>query len=199
MTHRRIPVLAHRIAAPIAAPLLVALLVACQSPANDAAPDSATTAEATAAPAPNAQADSGRSASVGGASPAGPTAATGAMLDPDAATREQLIAVPGMTAPAADALIAGRPYETMVAVDQALAKHVGPAERKTVYARLWKPIDLNSAAGDEILLIPGVGRRMRHEFEEYRPYRSIEQFRREIGKYVDRDEVARLERYVTIR
>jgi hypothetical protein len=29
--------------------------------------------------------------------------------------------------------------------------------------------------------------------------RSIEQFRREIGKYVDRDEVARLERYVTIR
>ena len=40
---------------------------------------------------------------------------------------------------------------------------------------------------------------MRHEFEEYRPYTSIEQFRREIGKYVDSTEVARLERYVTIR
>ena len=50
----------------------------------------------------------------------------------------------------------------------------------------------------EIELIPGVGGRMRHEFEEYRPYTSIEQFRREIGKYVDDDEVARLERYVRI-
>ena len=31
------------------------------------------------------------------------------------------------------------------------------------------------------------------------PYSRIEQFRREIGKYVDDDEVARLERYVEIR
>jgi len=40
---------------------------------------------------------------------------------------------------------------------------------------------------------------MRHEFEEYRPYTSIEQFRREIGKYVDKAEVARLEKYVMIK
>ena len=40
---------------------------------------------------------------------------------------------------------------------------------------------------------------MAHEFEEYRPYTSLEQFRREIGKYVDDEEVARLERYVEIR
>ena len=40
---------------------------------------------------------------------------------------------------------------------------------------------------------------MLHEFKEYRPYGGMEQFRREIGKYVDADEVARLERYMTIR
>jgi len=40
---------------------------------------------------------------------------------------------------------------------------------------------------------------MQHEFEEYRPYKSMDQFRREIGKYVDKAEVARLEQYVTIR
>ena len=51
----------------------------------------------------------------------------------------------------------------------------------------------------EILLIPGVGDRMAHEFEEYRPYDGIERFRREIGKYVDANEVARLEQYVTIK
>jgi len=68
-----------------------------------------------------------------------------------------------------------------------------------VYARLWKPIDLNTAKAEEILLIPGVGEKMKHEFEEYRPYRAMEQFRREMGKYVDKAEVARLERYVMIR
>jgi DNA uptake protein ComE-like DNA-binding protein len=64
---------------------------------------------------------------------------------------------------------------------------------------VWKPIDLNAASDEEIVLIPGVGRRMLHEFKEYRPYKAIEQFRREIGKYVDKTEVARLEQYVTIK
>jgi hypothetical protein len=49
-----------------------------------------------------------------------------------------------------------------------------------------------------ILSIPGAGKRMLREFKEYRPYSNIEQFRREIGKYVDKKEVARLERYVTL-
>lgn len=123
----------------------------------------------------------------------------GAMIDPNSASREQLMAVEGMTDAAADALIAGRPYESMVAADSALAPHLSAEQREQVYASLWRPIDLNTASGDEILLIPGVGDRMKHEFEEYRPYRGIEQFRREIGKYVDSAEVARLERYVTIR
>ena len=60
-------------------------------------------------------------------------------------------------------------------------------------------LDLNTATDEEILLIPGVGRRMLHEFKEYRPYKDIERFRREIGKYVDKTEVARLEQYVTIK
>ena len=127
-------------------------------------------------------------------------APSGAMLDPNAASAEQLQAVPGMTPAAAQALVAGRPYADMVAVDRALARQLpDTAARKAVYAHVWKPIDLNSAKGEEILLIPGVGAKMRHEFEEYRPYRDMAQFRREIGKYVDATEVARLERYVMIR
>lgn len=121
-----------------------------------------------------------------------------AMLDPETATREQLVAVPGMTPAAADALIAGRPYADMRAADRALGT-LSEAARDSVYARVWKPLDLNSATAEEITLIPGVGNRMRHEFEEYRPYTSMAQFRREIGKYVDEAEVARLERYVMIK
>jgi len=67
-----------------------------------------------------------------------------------------------------------------------------------MYEELWLPIGLNDAGRDEILLIPGVGESMAHEFEEYRPYVDMDQFRREMGKYVDAEEVARLERYVVL-
>jgi DNA uptake protein ComE-like DNA-binding protein len=179
-------------------------VAACSSGAKDARTDSATgtagemqAGPSVPAPSP-AMVDSGKAATA--ATAAGTSATSSTMLDPNSATKEQLAAVPGMTAAAADAIVAGRPYQDMVAVDKALAKSIPSADtRKTVYAKMWKPIDLNSAKGEEILLIPGVGKRMEHEFEEYRPYKSIDTFRREIGKYVDKAEVARLEQYVTIR
>jgi DNA uptake protein ComE-like DNA-binding protein len=121
------------------------------------------------------------------------------MLDPNTATREQLAGIGGMTPAAADSLVARRPFDNMTKVDSVLSPQLDSAARRTVYARLWKPIDLNAASDAEILLIPGIGARMLREFKEYRPYTSIEQFRREIGKYVDAEEVARLEKYVSIR
>jgi radical SAM superfamily enzyme with C-terminal helix-hairpin-helix motif len=39
---------------------------------------------------------------------------------------------------------------------------------------------------------------MVHEFEEYRPYRSIQVFRREIGKYVAPAVVAEYEKYIFV-
>jgi DNA uptake protein ComE-like DNA-binding protein len=185
------------------------IVAACSSGSKDAArTDSVAGAAAgstakmqsgTSVPSPGAPiVDSAKTAPAATAS--GAAAASGAMLDPNSATKEQLAAVPGMTAAAADAIIAGRPYQDMIVVDKALAKSIPSADtRKTVYAKVWKPIDLNTAKGEEILLIPGIGKRMQHEFEEYRPYKSMDTFRREIGKYVDKAEVARLEQYVTIR
>jgi DNA uptake protein ComE-like DNA-binding protein len=125
--------------------------------------------------------------------------AEGEMVNPDNATREQLLQVPGIDATLADALIAGRPYADMLAVDQVLAASLSEEQRATAYRTLWKPLDLNAASREEILLIPDVDPRMPHEFDEYRPYSDIETFRREIGKYVSAEEVARYERYVEIR
>ncbi|MGH7677771.1 MAG: hypothetical protein ACRENU_04840 [Gemmatimonadaceae bacterium] len=123
----------------------------------------------------------------------------GQLVDPNTASREQLTGA-GMDTAAATAVVAGRPYADMVAVDKVLAaKNLTPEQRKAIYAKVWKPIDLNTAKADEILLIPGVGRRMLREFEEYRPYKSMDQFRREIGKYVDKTELARLEQYVSVK
>ncbi len=122
---------------------------------------------------------------------------TGGMLDPNSASRAELAGIPGLNDGVAASIVAARPVANMVAVDRVLPRNLTEQQRDTVYARLWKPIDLNKASDAEILLIPGVGNRMLHEFKEYRPYTSIEQFRREIGKYVDKTELARLEKYVS--
>ena len=60
-------------------------------------------------------------------------------------------------------------------------------------------LNLNTVTGDELLAtIPDFGNRMVREFEEYRPYISIQQFRQEIGKYVDEAQVATYEEYVYV-
>ena len=59
-------------------------------------------------------------------------------------------------------------------------------------------INLNTATDAEFLTVPNVGSRMVREFMEYRPYDSIQQFRREIGKYVDDATVAEYEKFVYV-
>ncbi|HYO63292.1 MAG TPA: hypothetical protein VER08_06520 [Pyrinomonadaceae bacterium] len=60
-------------------------------------------------------------------------------------------------------------------------------------------LNLNTATEQEFLAaVPNLGNRMAHEFEEYRPYRSIQQFRREMAKYVDAAKIAEYERYVFV-
>ena len=60
-------------------------------------------------------------------------------------------------------------------------------------------INLNTASdADFLAAIPGLGNRMVREFMEYRPYISIQQFRREIGKYVDDTQVAEYEKFVFV-
>jgi radical SAM superfamily enzyme with C-terminal helix-hairpin-helix motif len=59
-------------------------------------------------------------------------------------------------------------------------------------------LNLNTASGGEFQTIPNVGDKMVHEFEEYRPYVSIQQFRKEIAKYVDSSRVAAYEQYVFV-
>lgn len=59
-------------------------------------------------------------------------------------------------------------------------------------------VNINTAAEKAFRAIPGVGDKMVHEFEEYRPYVSIQQFRKEIGKYVDEEKVAAFEKYIYV-
>lgn len=75
---------------------------------------------------------------------------------------------------------------------------VGEDTGSAAAAAEGRKINLNTASGEEFRTIPNVGDRMVDEFEEYRPYVSIQQFRREIGKYVDEEQVAAYEEYVFV-
>jgi DNA uptake protein ComE-like DNA-binding protein len=120
------------------------------------------------------------------------------LLEPNLATKEQLVTVPGVDAALADAIIAGRPYLDNLALDKVLAAKLSAEQRTAVYGKLWTPLNLNTASREEILLIPGTGPRMLREFLEYRPYDGLARFHREIDKYVDDAELARLEQYVFV-
>ena len=120
-----------------------------------------------------------------------------ALVDPNLASKQELAAIGGLDDAVTQAIIDQRPYLTATDLDKALAE-LDDDRRVAIYAGLFRQINLNTASEAEIMLIPGMSKRMAHEFEEYRPYKDMDQFRREIGKYVDADEVARLESYVTL-
>ncbi len=120
------------------------------------------------------------------------------VVNPNLAGADELRGLPHLTAEIVDGVIQSRPFLDMTDLNEYLGDVLTADQRSALYVRLFVPINLNTATREEILLVPGVGDRMAHEFEEYRPYRALPQFRREIGKYVDDDEVARFERYVFV-
>lgn len=146
---------------------------------------------------PPAVTDDTAPAMMEGSEAAAPGSAT--LVNPNEADAATLAAVPGLDSTAVAIILAGRPFETMIPLHEALSARMDSAALEAVYAHMFIPLDLNTASEAEILLIPGVGSRMAYEFQEYRPYEAIERFRREIGKYVDEEEVVRLEQYVVIR
>jgi len=59
-------------------------------------------------------------------------------------------------------------------------------------------LNINTASTEEFLMIPTVGNKMEFEFKEYRPYKSIKQFRKKISKYVDKTQVVEYEKYIFV-
>jgi DNA uptake protein ComE-like DNA-binding protein len=114
------------------------------------------------------------------------------------ATEEEILMIPGTGKRMLREFLEYRPYKTLAQFHKEIGKYVDDKELARLEQYVFVPINLNTASDEDILSIPGAGKRMVREFKEYRPYTNIEKFRKEIGKYVDKKEVARLERYVTL-
>lgn len=126
------------------------------------------------------------------------TAEAGTPLDANTATAAQLGTVSGVSPEVANAIAAGRPYASVVGLNAKLRETLSQEAADAVLANVFVPVNLNTASRDEIELIPGMTSRMVGEFLEYRPYKNMDEFNREMGKYVDESEVARFRRYVTL-
>ena len=106
------------------------------------------------------------------------------IIDPNVSTEKELLALPHVTPTVVKTILDGRPFVDMTALDALLAKSLTRPQLTELYRRMFIQIDLNTASKPEILLIPGMGQRILHEFEEYRPYKAMAQFRREDRKSV---------------
>jgi hypothetical protein len=122
------------------------------------------------------------------------------LIDPNVAKEAELLAVPNMTAPIVKELMAKRPFMNIVELNTwLLSQGLTQEKLNEAYGKMFIHVNLNLAPRDEIMLIPRAGRRMAREFDEYKPYTGgYAQFRREIGKYVNEQEVAHLEQYTFI-
>jgi hypothetical protein len=111
--------------------------------------------------------------------------------------------IPGVDAAKMHALKANRPWKSFSQFATEMTKSVGAAEAARIEQYVFIPIELNTWTDSIMDTFASIGvgtRRWKREFAEYRPWTSMEQFEREIGKYLRANpkELKRLERYVII-
>ena len=121
------------------------------------------------------------------------------IVDANTAKEPDLLAMPHMTPAIVKGLIGKRNFNSITELHAYLLGAGLTAEQATAfYARAFVHVNLNAATREEILLIPGAGRRMTIEFAEYRPWKTWGQFDKEIGKYVGQEATDKLKQYVFI-
>jgi DNA uptake protein ComE-like DNA-binding protein len=115
------------------------------------------------------------------------------------ATAAEIMLIPGAGKRMAHEFEEYRPWKSYAQFDKEIGKYVDAKEVARLAQYTFIPLNLNTATEADFMTIPGAGKRMAHEFEEYRPWKAQAQFEKEIGKYVDAKEVKRFWRYMVIQ
>jgi DNA uptake protein ComE-like DNA-binding protein len=114
------------------------------------------------------------------------------------ASPEEILLVPGAGKRMVREFAEYRPWKSYAQFAKEIGKYVGEEKAAQLAQYTFIPVRLNTASDEDLLSIPGAGQRMVREFKEYRPWKTKEQFLKEIGKYVGLKEAERLWRYVVI-
>ena len=121
------------------------------------------------------------------------------VMDANTAPERDLLTMPHMTPAIVKGLLEKRPFASITDLNgYLLSQKLTQEQANEFYGKAFVHINLNTATPQEILLVPGAGKRMVHEFEEYRPWKTYAQFDKEIGKYVGAEKTAQLAQYTFI-
>ncbi len=121
------------------------------------------------------------------------------VVDANTAAEQDLAKMPNLTPAIAKALVGVRPFKSITELNTFLiGQGLTQEQAMQFYEKAFVHINLNTATPEEILLVPGAGKRMVREFAEYRPWKSWAQFDKEIGKYVGAAGAAKLAQYCFI-
>jgi DNA uptake protein ComE-like DNA-binding protein len=121
------------------------------------------------------------------------------VVDANIAPEKDLLTFPHMTPTIVKGIIEGRPFGNITELNKyLLSQGVTLDQAMQFYTKAFIHINLNTATPEEILLVPGAGRRMTREFAEYRPWKTWAQFDKEIGKYVGQEATDKLKQYCFI-
>ena len=121
------------------------------------------------------------------------------VVDVNIAAEKDLLTFPHMTPVIVKGIIDKRPFASVKDLHAYLLSQKLTAEQATeFYGKAFVHINLNTATSEEILLVPGAGRRMTIEFPEYRPWKTWAQFDKEISKYVGQEATNKLKQYCFI-
>lgn len=135
----------------------------------------------------------------GSAAPGAQVGKSQGVVDLNTVSEKDLASMPNLSAAIAKALVAQRPFASVVELNTFLVgQGLTQEQAMELYRKAFVHINLNTATRDEILLVPGAGNRMAREFAEYRPWKTWAQFDKEIGKYVGADATAKLAQYCFI-
>jgi DNA uptake protein ComE-like DNA-binding protein len=133
------------------------------------------------------------------ATPAAQVGKSLGVVDANTAAEKDLLTMPHMTPAIVKGLVEKRPFNSIAELHAyLLGQKLTPEQATEFYRRAFVHINLNTATPEEILLVPGAGKRMVREFDEYRPWKSYAQFDKEIGKYVGAEQTAQLAQYTFI-
>ena len=91
-------------------------------------------------------------------------------------------------------------YSAIAALTLSLGLGLNPASIAMAQtAQAIQKININTASDVQLLKLPGFGPRMIKEVHEYRPFKNMAHFRKEMGKYLNKTQLDKLEVHLSFK
>ena len=123
-----------------------------------------------------------------------------ALINPNTVAPAALNNIKMLPADMQAAILKDRPFAGPSDFHALVSKYADADMQAKIYSKVFIPVNANTADAADLMLIPSplTPKKLAHEIDEYRPYKDMGEFERELGKYMDDAVLAKLKRYVFV-